>query len=302
MRIVSFNICGIRSVLSFDPWRQQKSFEHMFDVLDADIVCFQETKIQQRDLTVSTAKIKGFDCFYTFAAKRGYSGVSIYIRSSKLYAIKAEEGLTGYLGGTVPYRDQTDSIGGYPDIDPFTAREIDSEGRALVIDVGYFVLIGLYCPADSMGTKSDFRKSFFEILDLRVRNLIRQGKSVVVLGDINIIRDEIDTADPAQNMKQNGISSFKQTFARSLLDQLLFPHQNGVLHDLCRHFHPQRKGMFTCWNTLINARPSNYGSRIDYIFCSDDLLHAFTNADIRPDLNGSDHCPIYADFDPDRIE
>jgi AP endonuclease-2 len=43
-------------------------------------------------------------------------------------------------------------------------------------------------------------------------------------------------------------------------------------------------------------RPANFGTRIDYILISQGLLPWFNKADIRADIMGSDHCPVYADF------
>lgn len=57
--------------------------------------------------------------------------------------------------------------------------------------------------------------------------------------------------------------------------------------------------MYTCWNTMKNARAVNAGSRIDYTLLSKN--HAtnninIMNADILPEIHGSDHCPIYLDL------
>ena len=71
--------------------------------------------------------------------------------------------------------------------------------------------------------------------------------------------------------------------------------------DICRSFHPTRTGMFTCWNQKTNARPGNFGSRIDYVLCTEDLKGWFCDSDIQEGLMGSDHCPVYAVL-KDKIE
>lgn len=101
---------------------------------------------------------------------------------------------------------------------------------------------------------------------------------------------------------------FISTPARRILNQLLEDgrvfgerdegRDQGIMQDLCRISHPERKGMYTCWNTKINARPGNFGSRIDYILCSTNMDSWFSSSDIQAGLYGSDHCPVYAVLSP----
>ncbi|KAK7205120.1 DNA lyase [Myxozyma melibiosi] len=306
IRIVSFNICGIRNVLQYHPWSEKKEFLHMFETMEADIICFQETKIQGKDLTKDMVVVPGFDSYFNLPkSKKGYSGVAVYTRTSKCRAIKAEEGLTGVLEmprkkfqEVTSYRDSPDAIGGYDrSLSMSEALLLDSEGRSLVLDFGAFVLINVYCPAVSSDERANFRERFQEVLFNRVQTLVEvHEREVVVLGDFNIIRAKIDTADPSEIMRANNLESFQSTFSRALLNSVLRPSTTGFLADLCRKFHPGRKGMYTCWNQKLNARPGNYGSRIDYICTSKLLEEKCSHADIWADLMGSDHCPIYADF------
>lgn len=64
--------------------------------------------------------------------------------------------------------------------------------------------------------------------------------------------------------------------------------------DTFRYFHPTRTSAFTCWSTLTGARQTNYGTRIDYIFADCQLAkEQFLAADIMPEVEGSDHCPVW---------
>lgn len=70
--------------------------------------------------------------------------------------------------------------------------------------------------------------------------------------------------------------------------------QNGRFVDTFRYFHPARANAFTCWSTLTGARQTNYGTRIDYIFADCRLAkEQFVAADIMPEVEGSDHCPVW---------
>ena len=66
--------------------------------------------------------------------------------------------------------------------------------------------------------------------------------------------------------------------------------------DSFRKLHPDRKEAFTCWNTEKNCRENNYGTRIDYIFTDINMASYLTNCDIQPDVMGSDHCPVRAEY------
>jgi AP endonuclease-2 len=183
----------------------------------------------------------------------GYSGVAIYTRNSKCQPIRAEEGITGFLeppshpGQTYRALPSSESIGGYPEISKEDALLLDSEGRALVIDFGAFVLIGTYCPASVDPARDNFRIAFVEALCSRVRKLVAECKRrVVVVGDLNIARDEIDAASAKETMKELQIVSWKSTPTRVALDRLLEPHEDGVMVDLCREHFPDRLGMYTC--------------------------------------------------------
>ncbi|KAI5846360.1 AP endonuclease 2 [Morchella snyderi] len=300
LRITTWNVNGIRNPFSHQPWFG-KTFQAMFDILEADIVCIQELKIQKKDLKDDMVLVPGWDCFCTFPKhKKGYSGVAIYTRQSKCNPMKAEEGITGIL--TPPGRDgmtylslpSSESIGGYPKLSPEKAALLDSEGRCLILDFGAFILIGLYCPANTDPARDDIRIAFAAAVDERVRNLIEiEKRRVIVVGDINITRDEIDDAAAKGIMMESNLDNYKDTPARQILHNLLKPHTNGVMVDLCREFFPQRRGMYTCWSVIANARPGNHGQRIDYVLCSSDMRTWFKEANIQEGLMGSDHCPVY---------
>lgn len=71
--------------------------------------------------------------------------------------------------------------------------------------------------------------------------------------------------------------------------------QGGLFVDTFRYFHPTQRDAYTNWCTLTSARQTNYGTRIDYIFADAELVDKeFLDCEIRPDIEGSDHCPVVA--------
>ena len=166
----------------------------------------------------------------------------------------------------------------------------------MILEFPAFVLVGVYCPANRDESRAAFRAGFLNLLDLRVRKLVSLGKRVVLAGDLNIIKSESDMANAATDLRKQGLTpeEYFSTSSRRLLNHLL---EDGsrygtddeqtnkpILFDVCRAFNPGRKGMFTCWETRINARPGNYGARIDYVLCSLTMRSWFSYSNIQEGL------------------
>ncbi|KAJ5884972.1 hypothetical protein N7495_009482 [Penicillium taxi] len=328
-----------RNPFSYEPWRGTRTFEAMFDILEADIVVFQEAKIQRKDLRDDMVLVPGWDCYFSLPkAKKGYSGVVVYTRNSTCAPIRFEEGITGVLSppnSSVRFRDlpEDQQIGGYPTLkqlrrtssnsdgsdqetpcensspdDQVDAATLDSEGRCVILEFPAFVLIGVYSPAFRDEARDIFRMDFLNALDARVRNLVAMGKRVFLTGDINIAKGACDSAHAMESIRkcvttaEEYISSPPRKLFHSLLSDGVVIGQRDkgreqpVLHDICRSFHPERSGMYTCWDTKLNTRPGNFGSRIDYVLCSLDMQDWFSDSNIQEGLMGSDHCPVFAVF------
>ncbi|KAL7790730.1 Endonuclease/exonuclease/phosphatase [Trichoderma ceciliae] len=315
-RITTWNVNGIRNPFGYQPWRETRTFQAMFDILEADIVVMQETKIQRKDLTDDMALVPGWDVYFSLPRhKKGYSGVAIYTRNATCAPIRAEEGILGVLcppKSSTQFRNlpKDQQIGGYPrpgqlagNIDELL---LDSEGRCVILEFPAFVLLGIYSPANRDESRAEFRMEFLQALDARVRNLVAEGKQVVLVGDLNVSRSESDSSNVVETLRKEGLSieEWMNLPSRRLFNHLVYGgtvqgdrdqgREQPVLWDLCREFYPAREGMNTCWDTKRNTRPANNGSRIDYVLCSHGLKDWFTEADIQEGLMGSDHCPVFA--------
>lgn len=246
---------------------------------------------------------------------QGYSGVAIYTRNATCAPIRAEEGILGVLcppKSSTQFRNLPDDqrIGGYPRPEQLSGNIdellLDSEGRCVILEFPAFVLLGVYSPANRDESRVEFRMEFLQALDARVRNLVAEGKQVILAGDLNVSRAAADSTNIVENLRKEGLSmeEWMNLPSRRLFNHLVFGgtvqgdrdegREQPVLWDLCREFHPAREGMNTCWDTKRNTRPANNGSRIDYVLCSHGLRDWFTEADIQEGLMGSDHCPVFA--------
>lgn len=122
------------------------------------------------------------------------------------------------------------------------------------------------------------------------------GKRVLVTGDLNISRGEIDSAHAGEAIRK-GVATedeFVSAGVRRIFNQLLSDgkvigerdegREKPVLYDICRAYHPERRGMYTCWEQRLNARPGNFGARIDYVLCSLDMQEWFFDSNIQEGL------------------
>ncbi|KAI0080227.1 DNase I-like protein [Panus rudis PR-1116 ss-1] len=280
----------------------------ILDELQADIICFQEMKSSRSALPRDVALPDDYGAFFSFPiAKGGYSGVAVYINmheGRKCIPLRAEEGLSGKLQPKPPLTIEERISCSYPSADdmvlypdeegntPATLDALDAEGRGLVVDFGLFVLINVYCPNETSDARLSFKMNYHLMLQERVRQLVSEGREVIVVGDINICATPLDHCDGHLPSNQ---STFYEHPAREWFRNWLDPDK-GQMVDVVRTFWPERKGMFTCWNQKISARATNYGTRVDYILVTRGLLKWIKHGDIQPSLKGSDHCPIYIDL------
>ncbi|KAK5864072.1 hypothetical protein PBY51_001046 [Eleginops maclovinus] len=310
MKIVTWNINGIRTF--------RGGIKKALDSLDADIICVQETKVTRDLLDERTGIVDGYNSYFSFSRGRsGYSGVATYCKDSAT-PCAAEEGLTGLL------THHEGAVGCYGDQSEFSSEELqllDNEGRAVITQHRIMcqdkeqtvTVINVYCPrADpEKPERKQFKLQFYKLLQSRAETILKDGSHVIVLGDVNTSHRQIDHCDPSD------IEDFGENPGRKWLNGFLHsgrpteetneeqtneefevtssdPVHGGKFVDTFRYFHPTRTSAFTCWSTMTGARQTNYGTRIDYIFANCQLAkEQFLAADIMPEVEGSDHCPVW---------
>ena len=122
--------------------------------------------------------------------------------------------------------------------------------------------------------------SFF--LDYLLR--LESVKPVIFCGDLNVAHKEIDLANPRENRGNAGFTDEEREGFQKFVDA-------GFV-DTFRHFYPDTPGAYTWWSNFAGCRPRNIGWRIDYFMVSASLVPRLQNAFIRPEIKGSDHCPV----------
>ncbi|MBR3100732.1 MAG: exodeoxyribonuclease III [Muribaculaceae bacterium] len=245
MKFVSWNVNGLRACVG-------KDFEKTFAGLDADFFCLQETKMQQGQLDLD---FPGYESFWNYADKKGYSGTAIFTRHKPL-------NVTLGMG-----------------ID-----EHDHEGRIVTLEMPQFFLVTVYTPNSQDGLRRlDYRMRWED--DFRHYMLsLDKKKPVIVCGDLNVAHQEIDLKNPKTNRQNAGFTDQERDKMTTLLD--------AGFTDTFRHLHPDVEGVYSWWSYRFQARQKNAGWRIDYFLVSDRLAPHITAANIHTDVLGSDHCPV----------
>ena len=254
MRIITANLNGIRSA-------ERKGFFSWLSRQKADVVCLQETKAQQHQLTAPVFHPKQFHCFYHDAIKKGYSGTAVYART------KPDKVITG-IG--VPW--------------------IDTEGRYLEARFGKLSVVSLYLPS---GTTGDFRQDYkYKVMDHlleHMKKLKRGGRQVVICGDWNIAHTAADIRNWRGNKKNSGFLPEEREWLTALFEQ----------HDYADAFRalPQKEHEYTWWSNRGQAYENNTGWRIDYQIITNNLVPHVKATRIYRTKRFSDHAPLIVDYE-----
>lgn len=169
MKIISYNVNGIRSALS-------KNLLEWIKTQNADIICFQETKAHKEQLDLSLFETLGYQSFWFSAEKKGYSSVAIL---TKIIPKHVEYGCNHTL--------------------------FDAEGRVLRIDFDNFSLFNIYFPSGTSGEeRQEIKYQFLDYIFDYLENFKKQQANIIVLGDYNIAHTDIDIHNPKSNANSSG--------------------------------------------------------------------------------------------------
>jgi len=259
MKIYSWNVNGIRAVLN------KGAFQAFLAENKPDILGLQETKAHQNQVEID---LPDYIETWNSAEKKGYSGTAIFSKTrplSVIYNYPAEI--------AAKYPGLTDDYG-----------DTNTEGRITTAEFKDFYYVTVYTP-NSKGDLSriKLRQTAWDPAFLQYLKQLEKTKPVIFSGDLNVAYDDDDLANPKANVGKHGFTEERQGF-QNFLDA-------GFI-DTFRIFTPTGNGHYTWWTHWANARARNVGWRIDYFLVSASLKHKVINAQIHPNIMGSDHCPV----------
>jgi exodeoxyribonuclease-3 len=253
MRVLSWNVNGIRAV-------EKRGFLRWLEQESPDMLCLNETKAHPEQLSpelVSPRDKKGkpYFAYWASAKKKGYSGVAIFTKRKPL------------------------------EVYPLGLADFDDEGRVLQAEFKDFILIAAYFPnSQDAGARLDYKLAFCGAMLKLCNSCVKKGRHFVLCGDFNIAHTPIDLARPKENEGNAGYLPEERAWMDS------FTAAGHV--DTFRHFHPGETGHYSWWSYRADSRARNVGWRIDYHCVDKAFMPRVKTSIIRPEVEGSDHCPV----------
>jgi exodeoxyribonuclease III len=250
MKIIAWNINGIRAIL------KKTNLIDLINYENPDIFCLSETKIScPFDNIKEEMKNKLKENYNQYWSpckiKKGYSGTCIF---SKTEPIKIN-------------------------------NEFDEEGRVIICHYKKFILVHVYTPNSGEALKRlNYR---VEEWDIKFKELIlklQEEKPVIVCGDLNVARHEIDLKNPKTNLQTAGFTLKERESFDIILNETKLIDSFRFLHSTLEKY--------SYWSYRCSCRSKNIGWRIDYFLIDKKLIKKIKKSDILDNIIGSDHAPI----------
>jgi exodeoxyribonuclease-3 len=215
-----------------------------------DVVCLQELKAELAQIP-EVCRLEDYWAYWH--CLRGYSGVSLHVRKDLVEREPA-----------------------------YSHPEFDMESRIVQVDLGNTVLASVYVP--NGGKDFEAKLNFLTRLIAWTRRLHQEGRELVLCGDMNIARSEIDVHP--KERKPRAIGQLPEE--RELFQELLGEH----LVDVGRALNPANENLFTWWAPWRNLRARNIGWRLDYVLASKAIAERAASCVVLKDVGTSDHAPV----------
>jgi exodeoxyribonuclease III len=235
---------------------RQSELQEWIEREQPDIVCLQEIKATQDQLPVWLCEIEGYWCYWH--GTKGYSGVGLHVRRTVA-----------------------------PERPAFAHPDFDYESRIVTAEVAGVTFASIYVPNGGKDFPAKMR--FLESLERYTAARHGEGRSVVLCGDLNIARADIDVHP--KERKPRAIGQLPEE--RALLERII---GHGLV-DTGRALEPANDQMFTWWAPWRNMRDRNIGWRLDYVLASQPLFDRVRSCSVQREFGTSDHGPVIATFD-----
>ncbi|XP_057982672.1 DNA-(apurinic or apyrimidinic site) endonuclease, chloroplastic isoform X2 [Malania oleifera] len=255
VKLMSWNVNGLRALLKLEACSALQLAQRE----DFDVLCLQETKLQEKDVeTIKQCLVDGYENSFwaCSSSKLGYSGTAIISRIKPL---------------SVSY-----GLG---------IADHDTEGRLVTAEFDTFYLLNAYVPNSGEGLKRlSYRVTQWDTSLSSYMKELEKSKPVILTGDLNCSHEEIDIYNPAGNRRNAGFTNEeRESFGANFLSK-------GFV-DTFRKQHPGVVG-YTYWGYRHGVRKTNKGWRLDYFLVSESIADNVHDSYILPDVTGSDHCPV----------
>jgi exodeoxyribonuclease-3 len=219
-----------------------------------DIVCLQELKAELGQIPLQ-CQLDDYHVYWH--GYRAYSGVSLHVRKDAF--------------DTAP---------------SFSHPDFDMESRIVQAELGGRVFASVYVP--NGGKDYAAKLAFMKSLAAWARRLHAEGREIVLCGDINIARSDMDV-HPRE--RKPGIIG-QRPEERELFEALL----GAELVDVGRALDPDNANLFTWWPPWRDMRKRNIGWRLDYVLASKPIAAQASRCTVLAEFGTSDHAPVLMSF------
>ena len=221
-----------------------------------DIVCLQELKAAPEQLPLWLCELDGYWCYWH--GGKGYSGVGLHVRKAW-----------------------------HPTQPTYVHPAFDFEHRIVTALLPHATIASIYVPNGGKDFPAKIR--FLEALDAYASEFQAAGSALVLCGDLNVARTEMDVHPKERKPSATG----QLPEERALIERIL---SRGLV-DVHRQLDPDNADLFTWWAPWRNLKARNIGWRLDYVFASEALATRATQCDVHREVGTSDHGPVMATFD-----
>ena len=248
MKLISWNVNGLRAIVKKDFFEDIKR-------MDPDVLCLQETKAQDNEVTKALSQFSNYNIYINSADKKGYSGTVILSKTKPISIVN--------------------------DMD---VAKHDKEGRVICAEYPDFYLVNVYVPNSGQQLERlDYRKQW-DTDFLKYLKHLEKKKPLIVAGDFNVAHQPIDLKNDKANY--NKTAGYTQVEIDGMNNFI-----KAGFKDAFRKLHPKTVA-YTYWSYRFKARERNTGWRIDYFIISKSLIDKVKTIEIYSEIYGSDHCPI----------
>jgi exodeoxyribonuclease III len=251
LKVATWNVNGIRA--------RQSQVQDWVDRERPDVICLQELKATSDQVPAALCEMEGYWCYWHGA--KAYSGVAVHV--SKSIA---------------------------PERPAFTHPDFDFETRIAAVDVttdlGGVTVASVYVPNGGKDFPAKMR--FLDAMDLYAQSFQTGGRALVLCGDLNVARADIDVHP--KERKPRAIGQLPEE--RAMLERII---SRGLV-DVGRALDPSNDAMFSWWAPWRNMRARNIGWRLDYVLASSALAAHATACPVQTAIGTSDHAPVMATF------
>jgi exodeoxyribonuclease-3 len=220
-----------------------------------DVACLQELKASQDQVPAALCEMEGYWCYWHGA--KGYSGVGLHVSKTV-----------------------------HPERPAFTHPDFDYENRIVLVEVAGITVASVYVPNGGKDFPAKMR--FLAALEAFVGTLHAESAPVVICGDLNIARTDMDVHP--KERKATAIGQLPEE--RAQLERII---SRGLV-DVGRALEPDNDQMFTWWAPWRNLRQRNIGWRLDYVLASQALFADVAGCQVQREVGTSDHAPVVAEF------